>query len=62
MEATRLRAIVELVEESLDEPELAAADLANRAYLSRYHFDRLVRAAVGGTGADASNVRRKFES
>ena len=43
MEGNRLREILELVEESLDGPELAGADLTNRAYLSRYHFDRLVR-------------------
>jgi AraC-like DNA-binding protein len=47
VEANRLREILELVEESLDEPEFAAAELADRAYLSRYHFDRLVRAALG---------------
>ena len=43
----RLREILDLVEASLDEPELAGADLAARAYLSRFHFDRLVRAALG---------------
>jgi AraC-like DNA-binding protein len=43
----RLRGILDLVEGSLDEPELSAADLAGRAYLSRFHFDRLVAAAVG---------------
>jgi AraC-like DNA-binding protein len=46
-EANRLRAILELVEESLLEPTLNGAELASRAYLSRYHFDRLVRAALG---------------
>lgn len=43
----RLRAILELVEESLAEPDLTGSELADRAYLSRYHFDRLVRAAIG---------------
>jgi AraC family transcriptional regulator len=43
----RLRGILELVEESLDEPELSGAELAGRAFLSRFHFDRLVRAALG---------------
>lgn len=43
----RLRGILELVEESLDQPEMSASDLAGRAYLSRFHFDRLVTAALG---------------
>lgn len=43
----RLRGILELVEDSLEEPELSGDDLAGRAYLSRFHFDRLVTAAVG---------------
>ncbi|HET8614818.1 MAG TPA: AraC family transcriptional regulator, partial [Actinomycetales bacterium] len=43
----RLRGILDLVEESLDEPDLAADELARRAYLSRFHFDRLVTAALG---------------
>lgn len=43
----RLRGILDLVEGSLDEPDLGGADLAGRAYLSRFHFDRLVRAALG---------------
>ncbi|MGI8578421.1 MAG: helix-turn-helix transcriptional regulator [Nocardioidaceae bacterium] len=47
VEANRLRGILELVEESLDEPDLQGADLAGRAYLSRYYFDRLVQAALG---------------
>lgn len=45
--ADRLRSILELVEDSLDEPETTGEDLAARAYLSRFHFDRLVAAAVG---------------
>jgi AraC family transcriptional regulator len=47
VDADRLREILDLVQESLDEPELAGEDLARRAYLSRFHFDRLVRSAVG---------------
>ena len=43
----RLRAILDLVECSLDEPELTADELAGRAYLSRFHFDRLVSASIG---------------
>lgn len=43
----RLRGILDLVECSLDEPDLTGADLAARAYLSRYHFDRLVSASIG---------------
>ena len=43
----QLQAILALVEESLAEPDLSGRQLADRAYLSRYHFDRLVRAALG---------------
>jgi AraC family transcriptional regulator len=43
----RLRAILDLVEGALDEPDLTGDDLAGRAYLSRFHFDRLVAAALG---------------
>jgi len=43
----RLRGILDLVEDSLDEPDLSGVDLAARAYLSRFHFDRLVRASIG---------------
>ena len=46
-DGNRLRAILELIEESLNEPDLDGAGLASRAYLSRYHFDRLVHAAIG---------------
>ena len=42
-----MREILDLVQESLDEPELTGEDLARRAYLSRFHFDRLVRSALG---------------
>lgn len=42
-----LKEIIQLVEQSLDEPRLDAAELASRAYLSRFHFDRLASAALG---------------
>jgi AraC family transcriptional regulator len=47
MDADRLREILDLVEDSLDEPALTGDELAGRAYLSRFHFDRLVRSALG---------------
>jgi AraC-like DNA-binding protein len=43
----RLRSFLDLIEDSLHEPTLRGADVARRAYLSRYHFDRLVAAAIG---------------
>jgi AraC family transcriptional regulator len=42
-----LQEIIALVEQSLDEPGLDAAELARRARLSRFHFDRLASAALG---------------
>jgi AraC family transcriptional regulator len=45
--ADRLRWILDLVEESLDQPQLTGDDLAAQAFLSRFHFDRLVAAALG---------------
>jgi AraC-like DNA-binding protein len=42
-----LRGFLDLIEDSLDEPGLTGEDLAGRAYLSRFHFDRLVSAALG---------------
>lgn len=39
--------ILDLVTESLADPDASAADLADRAYLSRFHFNRLVSAATG---------------
>jgi transcriptional regulator GlxA family with amidase domain len=42
-----LQQIIRLVEQSLDEPDLDAGELAGRACLSRFHFDRLVSAALG---------------
>jgi AraC family transcriptional regulator len=44
----RLRALLDVVVDSVEQAGgLAGAELAGRAYLSRYHFDRLVAAAVG---------------
>ncbi|HEY3776059.1 MAG TPA: hypothetical protein VGL69_23875 [Solirubrobacteraceae bacterium] len=43
----RLSRILELIEASLDEPDVAGEELARRAYLSRFHFQRLVHAALG---------------
>ena len=45
--ADRLGEILDLVEESLDEPGLRGEELAARAYLSRFYFDRLAGAALG---------------
>src|ERR1700689_2778925 len=47
MEADRLREILDLVQASVEEPELTGEDLAGRAYLSRFYFDRLVTSALG---------------
>ena len=46
VDTDRLRRTLEVIEESLDAPEDAGADLAAGVYLSRYHFTRLVRAAL----------------
>lgn len=43
----RLRHLLALVERSLDDPTASADSLADQAYLSRFHFDRLVAAATG---------------
>ncbi len=49
--ADRLDWLLGLVEESLAEPELTGEQLARRAHLSRFHFDRLVAAALGESPA-----------
>jgi len=41
----RLHELVDVLLESLDDPA-AGSELARRAYLSRFHFDRLVAAAL----------------
>src|SRR5262249_42644759 len=42
----RLRGFIDLLMESLDDPA-DGAEIARRAFLSRFHFDRLVGAALG---------------
>ncbi|MBA3233645.1 MAG: helix-turn-helix transcriptional regulator, partial [Propionibacteriales bacterium] len=42
---------VDIVAEHLDDHEARGDDLAARAYLSRFHFDRVVSAAAGETPA-----------
>jgi AraC family transcriptional regulator len=42
----RLKSFLDLLLESLDEPA-SGAELAGRAYLSRFDFQRLVAAALG---------------
>ncbi len=39
--------ILDLAQASLDDPGVSAEELAGRAYLSRFHFDRLVSASAG---------------
>lgn len=39
--------LLQLVEQSLDQPEVRGAELAARAHLSRFHFDRMAAAALG---------------
>ena len=43
----RLDELLGLVEASLTEPDLRGRALAARAFLTRFHFDRLVKAALG---------------
>jgi AraC family transcriptional regulator len=43
----QLRGILDLVEDSLGEASVTGDELAARAYLSRFHFDRLVAASLG---------------
>jgi AraC family transcriptional regulator len=38
---------VDVVADSLDDPGTKGADLARRAYLSRFHFDRVITAVAG---------------
>jgi AraC family transcriptional regulator len=46
----RLRALIDVLVESVDDPARGEA-LARRAHFSRFHFDRLVRAATGESPA-----------
>src|SRR5436190_17181049 len=43
----RLTWILDTIERSLAEPDMTGSELAERAFLSRYHFDRIVSATVG---------------
>lgn len=43
----RLRDLLDIVVASVGEPELRGGDVARRAFLSRFHFDRLVASAIG---------------
>lgn len=43
----QLGQLLRLVEQSLDDPEVRGAELAARAHLSRFHFDRMAAAALG---------------
>ena len=47
MDDDRLARLLAAVSGCLDDPGLRGEDLAARAHLSRYHFDRLVTAALG---------------
>src|SRR6266545_8426803 len=42
----RLRSLIDILIQSLDDPG-RGDDLARRAYLSRFHFDRLIAAGLG---------------
>lgn len=42
-----MRRILDLAQACLAEPDISADELAGRAHLSRFHFDRLVSAAAG---------------
>jgi AraC-like DNA-binding protein len=46
----RLRALIDVLVESVDDPA-RGEELAQRAHFSRFHFDRLVRAATGESPA-----------
>src|SRR2546421_7189083 len=46
MDSDRLRTFIDVLLASLDD-DVAGAELAKRVHLSRFHFDRLVSAAIG---------------
>src|SRR5438105_10627197 len=46
----RLRALIDVLLASLDDPAVGR-ELARRAFLSRFHFDRLLSAALGESPA-----------
>ena len=43
----RLRWVLDVVQDNLDQPDLTGEDLAGRAYLSRYHCDPAGRGRAG---------------
>ncbi len=43
----RLQWLLDIVERSLAQPSLNGEQLAGQAHLPRFHFDRLVAAALG---------------
>lgn len=43
----RLRELLDVIVDSLNEPGLTGRDVAGRAFLSRFYFDRIVAAATG---------------
>lgn len=43
----RLATVLQFAQQALDDPSLNGEDLAGRAHLSRFHFDRVVSAAGG---------------
>jgi AraC family transcriptional regulator len=45
LQPDRLRSFIDLIADSLDEPA-SGTEIAGRAYLTRFHFDRLFTAAV----------------
>lgn len=49
--------ILDLAQTCLDEPDVSPTDLAARAHLSRFHFDRVVSAA---TGEAPGSLRRRL--
>jgi AraC family transcriptional regulator len=49
--ADRLRELIDLVLDSLDEPSIDGRALAERAHFSRDHLDRILAAATGETPA-----------
>ncbi|MGH2442690.1 MAG: helix-turn-helix domain-containing protein, partial [Chloroflexota bacterium] len=52
----RLREFIDLILSSLDD-DVDGGDIASRAFLSRYHFDRLISA---GTGEAPGALRRRL--
>src|SRR3954471_5868690 len=57
MTSDLLTRILDLVTQAMAEPSTTGEELAARAYLSRYHFDRLV---VAATGEPPGALRRRL--